>query len=68
MFFEMYDRKGAEVADIIKDAAKDDATKGNESAQPEVLRDRVQALNRRQTIKIQDAEINAINNEMNDDY
>ena len=52
MFFEMYDRKGAEVADIIKDAAKDGSTKGNESAQPEVLRDRVQALNRRQTIKI----------------
>ena len=68
MFFEMYDRKGAEVADIIKDAAKDGSTKGNESAQPEVLRDRVQALNRRHTIKIEDAEINAINNEMNDDY
>jgi len=68
MFFEMYDKKGGEVAEIIKDAAQENASVKADSAQPEALRDRVQALQRRKTVIIEDAELTAINAEHDDEY
>ena len=66
MFFDMYERDGEEVANIIKDAAKEEESNNDESKNSAQLKDRVKAIQRRPTVKIEDVNLLAIN-EANDD-
>lgn len=66
MFFDMYERDGEEVANIIKDAAKEEEANNDESKNSAQLKDRVKAIQRRPTVKIEDVNLLAIN-EANDD-
>ena len=50
MFFDMYDAKHEDLADIIKEAAAED-TKDDASNHSEAIRDKVKALKRRGTLK-----------------
>lgn len=66
MFFEMYENSGEDVATIIKDAAiENKKAEDDQSNHSETLRNKVQALKRRGTLKKDQlpnvATLNAIN-------